>query len=562
MATDFSKYGTINTSTETSKTDFSKYGAISDTQPVAETPSEPLKSTAFTELKTLYGGGEQGIARKLATNLSESAKDIQSGMQKGGLKGVPDVLKGFTKAGLRSAGDIAGTIFAPVATGLNVATGGKLNEFFTSVQKQVEQGKGLIGESVSALADVPEFQQFAMEHPNAGEDFGRALNLIFSKGEKGDVRRAFTEPQTVIQEANAQIFKTVANTPTQVKQTIQNTFKKTPDQIINKRLEELNKIDSNYAQMRKASGYSDDAVGSRKRVASTDVLSNAVDDTGTIRTKEPNGAVDQYRALTLDQAENVVKNNLERLGEKTNLREVKLRMETAVKNSGLEGADLQVALNKIDSEINGLKLRAESNGDIPLSLLQDAKISTTKNINYFTPPEVNAYRKAIARAYKETIEKNSSLNVKEVNAELAKYLEDIAFLERLDGKKVQGGKLGKYFAQISGNIIGATAGGAVGGPIGSAIGTILGGETASRIKGSILQKSLGGQAGVTPQKSAILQSAIEKGKSPRLALPSPQKGAARVEIKSGKAINLPARAKTLIGLEEIYSNNLGNRNQQ
>lgn len=534
-------------------------------KPVSQTETvntQPLKSTAFTDVKTLYGGSEQGIAVKLASGVSEGAKDIQKGIEIGGLQGVPSVLKGFGKTALRTAGDVAGAVFAPIASGLDVATGGKINQFFTNVQKTIESGGGLLGESVSYLADNPEIQKFAVEHPNAGEDFGRALNILFSKGEKGNIKRAFVEPQTVIKEANSQIFKTVSKTPSQINQVIQNTFKKTPEQIINKRLEELNKIDSNYAQMRKASGFSDDALGSRKRVASTDVLANAVDDTGTIRTKEPNGAVEQYRALTLEQAENVVKNNLERLGEKTNLQEVKLRMENAVKSSGLEGSDLQVALNKIDSEINGLKLRAEANGDIPLSILQDAKISTTKNINYFTPPEVNTYRKAVAKAYKETIEKNSSLNVKEVNAELSKYLEDIAFLERLDGKKVQGGKLGKYFAQISGNIIGATAGGAIGGPVGSAIGTILGGETASRIKGSMLQQSLGGKAGVAPQKSKVLQEAIEKGKSPRLSLPAPKEGSPRVELGSGPQINLPANSKTLLGLEEIYSNSLGNRNQQ
>lgn len=536
-------------------------------KPVAITPTPENKPALFSDLKTLYGGGEQGIARRLQADIQAGATDIQTGMERGGLAGVPDALKGMIKSGARVAGDIAGTIYAPVATGLNIATGGLLNKFFERTQDIISQDikdNTRVGVIINKITDNPAVQKFALEHPNAGEDFARALNLLIAKGDRGaNIERAITEPQTIVREATNQVYKTVANTPATIRNTIESSFKKTPEEIVNKRVAELNSIDSQYAQMRKASGFSDDGgLASRKRVASTDVLSNAVDDTGTIRTKDVGGAVDQYRELTLNQAEGVVRNNLERLGEKVNLKEVELRLKNQVKTSGLEGADLESALNKIESEISGLKLRADENGNVPLSIIQDAKISTTNNINYFTPPEINTYRKAVAKAYKETIEKNSSLNVAEVNAELGKFLEDIAFLERLDGKKVKGGKLGKYFSQISGNIIGATTGGAVGGPVGSAIGTILGGEAGARIRGSMLKGTLGGEAKLPMSQSPIIKKAIVQGKSPRLALPAPKEGAPRVMVGSGATINLLGKGKTLLGIEEIYSNNLGSRNQQ
>ncbi len=500
--------------------------------PISPQTTQPAQKPAlFSDLTTLYGGGENGIANRLKTDIQQGAQDIQSG----------NVLKGIAKAGLRTAGDVAGTVFAPVATSLNVATGGLMNGFFEDVQSKLENSQGatfskdgLLPFLVDKVTNIPELQKFAMDHPNAGDDFGRALNLVFAKSEKGDINRAFTNPQAIVSEAKNQIFKTAQETPIAIKNKIQSTFQKTPEKIVAQRVEELNKIDGNYAQMRKASGFTEDnGLASRQRVASTDVLSNAVDDTGTIRTKGPDGAIEQYRALTLNEAENVVKNNLTKLGEKTNLNEVKVRMEGSVKNSGLEGSDLTVALKKIDSEIEGLKLRADENGNVPLSVLQDAKINTTNNINYFTPPEINTYRKSIARAYRETIEKNSSLNVKEINGELSKYLQDIAFLERLDGKKVQGGKLGKYFAQISGNIIGGATGGAVGGPVGAALGTVVGGEVAGRIKGSMLSKTLGGKANIPIEQSPIIKKAIDQSKS-----------------------------DVVSNLEDIYSNNVGNRNQQ
>ena len=384
----------------------------------------------------------------------------------------------MAQGGLKSAAGIVNTALSPIAP------------VFEPIGKAVDY----VGNKIS---DIPEVQKFA--NSGLGNVTQEVASTVADLMTVASAVAGLESPKLIkgkIESAVPKIKK-----PSYVEKVIEN------------RTAELDKLDTQYVQLRKAKGFSkDEGVASKKRIASTDVLDGAVDENGVIRTTGAGGAIDQYKAMTLDNAENVVRNNLEKEGGKTSLNEVQIRLEDSVKSSGLEGADLKVALNKVKQEISGLKLKADPEGNIPNTLLQDAKISQTKQINFQTPPEVSTYRKSIAKGYKTTIEKNSSFNVKEVNAELAKYLDDIAFLERLDGKRVQGGKLGKYFAQISGNIVGGIAGSAVGGPLGSAIGTVIGGELAGRIKGSAMSRTFGGETGMVAPRNAVLEKAIEQGK--------------------------------------------------
>lgn len=300
---------------------------------------------------------------------------------------------------------------------------------------------------------------------------------------------------------------------------------------IAKREEEILNIENNYAKTRKNMSFSkDQGAESRKRVASTDVLANSIDQEGTIRTKQKGGAVDQYKAMTLDGAEGVVRKNLENEGATISVDQIRQKLESNIMNSGLEGKALKNALAGIDGEIEGLMLRASPDGKIPLAAIHDAKISTTNGINYMTEPFVKSERKAVANAYKVLVEDNSKFQIKgsdgkmygikDINGELSKYLKDIELLESLDGKKVKGGKLGKYFAQISGNIVGGIAGNAVGGPVGSALGTIIGGELGGRIKGNILKGTLGGVTGKVAPRSSILDKAVEAGNKKKLKVNS------------------------------------------
>jgi len=300
------------------------------------------------------------------------------------------------------------------------------------------------------------------------------------------------------------------------------------DQIEVTRVKDLSKLEDSYSQFRRLNEFqTDGGIESRSRIARSNVLEGVADENGVIRTKGKGGAVEQYRKATIDGVEDVVKRNLDREGKSVTLPQIKAALikEIATK-SGLEGADLTTALKGVERELSGLGIRMDELGQVSLSKLQDAKINTTKNINFNTPPETATYRKAVARTYKNIIEKNSDFNVKEVNAELAKFYKDIERLEMLDGKRVKGARLGKYFAQISGNIVGGATGTAIGGPIGAAVGAIAGGEAASFISGKTMSRAFG-KGGVLPEKNPVLAAAREQAGLPAgrsLQAPDPAVG--------------------------------------
>jgi len=488
-----------------------------------------------------------GFVAPIPQNTADLKKDIGRGIQ----------TVAFGMPGLASGG-------AAFGVGASMEEG----NYLFSLQTAFQAALGAGGAKVLGLVGQPLLNATGKV---VGKITPQVLKDVASKGSKAITEFAATHnilPETMSKAITkgANVAEDIVAKPFDVTgKAIKNTFTKTPEKIISAREKELAAIDNNYVNMRKASGFSaDEGVASRRRIAQTDVLVDAVDENGLIRT---NNAIKQYKALTIDGSENVVRNNLERSGEKVNLNVVERELADAVRNSKIEGADLINSLNNIKKEIRGLRLKADQNGNIPLTLVHDAKISTTNGINYLTPAENKVYKKAIARGYKKTVEKNSNVKIElngktykieDINKEIGKYLDDIAFLKRLDGKRVKGGKLGKYFAQISGNIVGGAAGAMIGGIPGSAVGTVVGGELGGRIRGSMLKRALGGAAGVTPPKNKIIQGAVDLAKSGRLMLPAPKEGAPRVQMVSGKTINLPS--KTQSSVDEAYSKSLGNRN--
>jgi hypothetical protein len=285
----------------------------------------------------------------------------------------------------------------------------------------------------------------------------------------------------------------------------------TPEKVVAKRAAEIAKIEDNYASTRKANDYSKDAGdASRQRVAYTDVLTDAVDENGLMRTKQPGGAYEKYKAQTIDKKETVVRKLLENENVRVHLNDVKAALEKAIGASGLEGADLTNALNNVKKEIAGYRLKADKSGTVPLTQVHDAKISNTQGINFLTEPNVKTSRKAIARALKEIIETKSKEKIKDINAELSKYYSDLALIERLDGKRVRGGKLGKYTSRIAGNMGGGIVGGIVGGPVGAALGVVVGGEITSKLAGRGLSRILGKKTGLTAPESQILKDAQKR----------------------------------------------------
>lgn len=256
-------------------------------------------------------------------------------------------------------------------------------------------------------------------------------------------------------------------------------FTASPDARVKSQANDILKVETKYKTIRDQNAANPkEAEASRTRIAQSNVLEGAVDETGRISTKD---AVKAYREQTIDGRESIVRDILKEEGAKINLKELELDMRASLMDSGLEGGALYTALKGIEKQLKGLAVRADAFGDVPLYKLQDAKIGEYKSLDY-TKVNQSIYKKTLARVYKEAIEKKSKLNVKEINQELAKFYGDIDRIQNLDGKIVDGGKLGKYGAQIVGTGIGM-AGGSMAGSTGAAIGGILGGEIAQRLKG-------------------------------------------------------------------------------
>lgn len=299
-------------------------------------------------------------------------------------------------------------------------------------------------------------------------------------------------------------------------------------------------VENNYAKTRKANEFSKDTgVASRQRIAQSNVLADSVDIDGKINTKAPGGAIDKYKEYTqIDGIEGVVRENLVREGKTINLKEVeKILTDSVLAN--IDGADLVTALSGVKKEIQALALRADELGEVPLYKLQDSKVATSKAVNYLTPPSEGTYRKTIASALKKTIENKSDFNVKEVNSVLAEYYQDISRLENLDGRRVKGGKLGKYAASLGGTAVGMAAG-SVGGGVGAAVGGVLGGELAQAIKGRSMAGTFG-KGDVAPGGlNPVLAKAAADAKAPGaldLRVPNQKVGAPK-GIKKTKEIQL------------------------
>lgn len=294
-------------------------------------------------------------------------------------------------------------------------------------------------------------------------------------------------------------------------------------------LDELIKVENNYQKLRKNQTFNKNIDKIREQALDSGVLAGAVDETGTIKTAD---AIKKYRAMTLNDTENVVRDNLALSGETVRISDVEDYLLKKVMKSGIEGKELKTAINNIRAEVEGYRLRGDVEGNVPLTVLHDAKVGSYDLIDFNTPADVKKYQKTLAKGLKELVENNSKkFNVSEANKSLSEPLAVIKYLEDLDGRKVRGGKLGKYAAQISGNIVGGAAG-SVFGPFGSAVGTVVGGEVAGAIKGNTLSKSLGKYTGKEIPKSKVLEKAVAR----------------------------TAPLRTARELEKSYSNSLGNLN--
>jgi hypothetical protein len=271
--------------------------------------------------------------------------------------------------------------------------------------------------------------------------------------------------------------------------------------LVQKRLNELQKLESNNAVVRRATTKAkSQGINSKRLLAETDLLHGAVDENGTIRTQSAIQELNDF----IRPYEKTISQSLQQEGTTIPLQAVKNRLYRNVNRSGLEGAALENAFAKVEAEIRGLQRRTDGKGNITLGKVHDAKINKYSTIDYLNPAAKRA-DKAIARGLKELVEDNAkSVDVQALNRELSRHFSVLNLLEKLDGKKVDGGKLGKYFAQTVGTIVGSHFG---------PLGAIAGAEIAGRIKSAAMSSKLKGTTGAGLEVSDAMKAAQAKVQS-------------------------------------------------
>lgn len=528
-----------------------------------DTTPAPIRMTR-DEYNSLYN---QKQPSKLKTFLDKTQNTVAEAQSEGAKK----VVEGYY---LAQRGDKTKTLKDSVRGRLRL-TSGAIDTAFAPLAILLNPAMGLLSKRIDKATDDPNLQRFSVSQAgekaiNTTEDIVDISNIagLYAGGKSAP--KIAGEAGTALREARTAIENKI------------NTSKINADiSATNKLADEILNIENSYNKTSIKNTLSKDTgSASRQRIANTDVLTNIVDEDGKITYESAKNAAKAYSAQTIDGAEGVVRDLLKQEGQKINLEEIRKALTSEIYASGLEGADLVTAINGVKRELSGLKLRADELGNVPLETIHDAKISTTRNIDYSKPPEVS-YRRSLANIYRKIVEDKSNIKVeidgktygvRDINGELSKYYGDIERIENLGGKRVKGGRLGKYSSQIAGNIAGGAAGGFIGGPLGTAVGTIVGGEVASKLRGKQMASTFGTARGKITPKSAILEGAKEVAKGEKkvdLRIPDKKVGVPKnipktkevQKLEAQIAKNVEAQKKaikagdfTLVAtLKEIYS---------
>lgn len=377
-------------------------------------------------------------------------------------------------------------------------------------------------QSLAAGAGVPELGKIASQKASGvftsqgakniakGAGFGYAADVTQGlQGARGEDR---TGASAFIPGLGTAIGATIPAI-SETSQSVKNRFdpEVQAQKLVEKRATELNKLDRLQTLRKTVDKGTERGIDIKKVLSETDVLHGSVDKTGKITTRGTDGAIDQYRKLYVDGNEKIVSEALAKEGKSISPATVRVKLKQAILNSGMEGAELVRAERKIENELAGYARRSGVHDTIPLGTLHSAKVDKYSNINFMTDASKAKYEKTVAKALKELVETHSdSIDVRAVNRDLSKHFAVLDYLEKLDGKIVEGGKLGKYFAQTVGAIVGSHFG-----PVGSVVGAEVGG----RLKGSMMSRAFNGKTGkIAPQADAVTDAMKYRDSAP-LQLP-------------------------------------------
>jgi hypothetical protein len=214
-------------------------------------------------------------------------------------------------------------------------------------------------------------------------------------------------------------------------------------------------------------------------------------------------------------------------------------MDDFVAKTKMESGAYQKLTNELLTDLRGLQ--AKYGNQIPVEALHDTKIFRGQANNYIDTG-ANAINKEATRFYKDIVEKNvPSLDVAGYNRELSKYYAVRDALEALDGKRVQGGRLGTYFSSVIGSGVGGLAGGPLGAIVGAEAGARASGvQMASRF-GSDLSKGLT----VTDDMARVATERTGRAAIPDIVLPRRTAPVGDVAIGSNNAVTPSVKSGVL-----------------
>jgi hypothetical protein len=276
----------------------------------------------------------------------------------------------------------------------------------------------------------------------------------------------------------------------------QQKFQKTVD----KRFSTLDGLQSNNKPLSKVIQKADKSgLDTKKFLAESDLLVNSIDKEGTIRTQNALGNLDE----TISPWENKVGETLQNEGKMVSVKSIQDKVDDVIEKSGLVGSAKQTAKNNLIKELEAIALEADAQGNVPLKLVHDLKVQTNQlNARSFLDPEKNAIGKTIGRGLKEFVEESTdAMDVRAYNKELQKLYGVRDVLKSLDGKKVLGGRMGKYFSETMGAIIGTSVGGIPGG--------IAGAEAGNLVRSQQLKSQFGGTAGIPVKPTSAMENALQ-----------------------------------------------------
>jgi len=354
----------------------------------------------------------------------------------------------------------------------------------------------LVGGSILPSASAP-IRNKILTGTATGYTGDVAMGLAGQRGEEREGGKAFIP-------GAGTVLGTGFGTLTAIPQIKQQLTTPNIDKIVTKRTNALNTVVGQRGPLyktvekAKARGLEDPI----KYIADTDILVGAVDKNGTINSKQ---ALENFRDV-VSPIEGTVRKALEQENKTVNLNQLLEKLREAINASRLEGSLKLKAFREAANELQGLALSADAEGNIPLTLVHDAKVTRGSTINYLDP-EKSKTGKIIVNALKEFVENNTdSINVKQFNEELSKLYSVRDILRQLNNRKVEGGRLGKYFASAIGSYIG----GQTGGPLGA----IAGAEVGAKLRGEQMSRALGGKTGkefALPQR--LIESLPQSNKS-------------------------------------------------